>query len=219
MNPVLPRSKSGAPPVVVQVWGDAALFTRPELKVERVSYPVMTPSAAIGVLESIYWKPQFRWRVMAIEVLSPIKQFTQRRNETTDVASLADAASGQRRLDTVANRVQRNAVCLRDVAYRIHAHVELVPGADKPEAAYRDQFRRRVTRGSCFSQPYLGVREFTAFFSDPDDQPVWPHTEELGVMLHSVDHSTTPPSFTWFQAALNQGVLHVPQHGIPAGEA
>lgn len=219
VSPVLPRSKSGAPPVVVQVWGDAALFTRPELKVERVSYPVMTPSAAIGVLESIYWKPQFRWRVVAIEVLSPIKQFTQRRNETTDIASLADAASGKRRLDTVANRVQRNAVCLRDVAYRIHAHVELAGKADKPEAAYRDQFRRRVTRGSCFSQPYLGVREFTAFFSDSDDREALAHSEELGVMLHSVDHSTTPPSFTWFKAELNAGVLHVPEHGIPAVEA
>lgn len=213
------KSKSGAPPVVVQVWGDAALFTRPELKVERVSYPVMTPSAAVGVLEAIYWKPQFRWRVVAIEVLAPIKQFTQRRNETTDIASLTDAASGRRRLDTVANRVQRNAVCLRDVAYRIHAHVDLKPEVGKPEAAYRDQFRRRVTRGSCFSQPYLGVREFTAFFSDPDDRPVWDHSEEFGVMLHSVDHSTTPPSFTWFEATLVNGVLAVPESGISAGEA
>ncbi|WP_245778112.1 type I-C CRISPR-associated protein Cas5c [Lentzea xinjiangensis] len=215
---LLPRSRSGAPPVAVQVWGDAALFTRPELKVERVSYPVMTPSAAVGVLESIYWKPQFRWRVVSIEVLAPIKQFTQRRNETTDIASLADAVSGRRRLDTVANRVQRNAVCLRDVAYRIHAHVELDKKADKPEAAYRDQFRRRVTRGSCFSQPYLGVREFTAFFSDPDDRPVWQHSEEFGLMLHSVDHSTTPASFTWFEAKLVDGVLSVPEKGIAAGE-
>ncbi|KOX11919.1 CRISPR-associated protein Cas5 [Saccharothrix sp. NRRL B-16348] len=210
------KSVSGAPPVVVQVWGDAALFTRPELKVERVSYPVMTPSAAVGVLEAIYWKPQFRWQVVAIEVLSEIKQFTQRRNETTDLASLADAASGRRRLDTVANRVQRNAVCLRDVAYRIHAHA--VPGdrSDKPEAAYRDQFRRRVTRGSCFSQPYLGVREFSAYFGDPDDRPAYPVTEKLGLMLHSVDHSTTPPSFTWFHAEVAGGVMHVPEQGITA---
>jgi CRISPR-associated protein Cas5d len=211
----LPRSRSEAPPVVVQVWGDAALFTRPELKVERVSYPVMTPSAAIGVLEAIYWKPEFSWRVVAIEVLNEIKQFTQRRNETTDLASLADAASGRRRVDTVGNRVQRNAVCLRDVAYRIHAHVERKKHADKPEAAYRDQFRRRVSRGSCFSQPYLGTREFSAFFSDPDDRPAQPYNEDLGIMLHSVDHSTTPPSFTWFTARLDAGVLHVPAQGIP----
>lgn len=212
----LPTSR-GAPPVVVQVWGEAALFTRPELKVERVSYPVMTPSAAVGVLEAIYWKPEFAWRVVAIEVLAEIKQFTQRRNETTDLASLADAASGQRRIDTVANRVQRNAVCLRDVAYRIHAHVVLREHATKTEAAYRDQFRRRVSRGSCFTQPYLGTREFTAYFGEPDHTPARSElTRDLGIMLHSVDHSTAPPSFSWFTARLDQGVLHVPDQGIPA---
>lgn len=208
------RSSRGAPPVVVQVWGTGALFTRPELKVERVSYPVMTPSAAVGVLESIYWKPEFSWRVVAIDVLSEIRQFTLRRNETTDLAPLAEAASGRRRLDTVANRVQRNAVCLRDVAYRIHAHVALRPDADKPEAAYRDQFRRRVTKGRCFSQPYLGTREFSASFADPDDTPPIARSEDLGIMLHSVDHSTSPPSFSWFTARLDAGVLHVPATGI-----
>ncbi|MGH3800013.1 MAG: type I-C CRISPR-associated protein Cas5c [Pseudonocardiaceae bacterium] len=215
ISEMLPSSQ-GAPPVVVQVWGEGALFTRPELKVERVSYPVMTPSAAVGVLESIFWKPEFVWRVVAIEVLNEIKQFTQRRNETTDLASLADAASGRRRIDTVAHRVQRNAVCLRDVAYRIHGHVVLRDSATKTEAAYRDQFRRRVSRGSCFTQPYLGTREFTAFFGDPDDSPAYDLTEDLGIMLHSVDHSTVPPSFSWFTARLDHGVLHVPEHGIPA---
>jgi CRISPR-associated protein Cas5d len=219
----LPTS-NGAPPVVVQVWGGAALFTRPELKVERVTYPVMTPSAAVGVLEAIFWKPEFSWRVVAIEVLNEIKQFTQRRNETTDLASLADAATGRRRIDTVVHRVQRNAVCLRDVAYRIHAHVVLRSWATKPEAAYRDQFRRRVSRGSCYTQPYLGTREFTAYFGDPDGRPARRDlTEDLGIMLHSVDHSTSPPSFRWFTARLEHGVLHVPEQGIlatsPAGVA
>ncbi len=215
ISEMLPASH-GAPPVVVQVWGDAALFTRPELKVERVSYPVMTPSAAVGVLEAIFWKPEFTWRVVAIEMLNKIKQFTQRRNETTDLASLVDAASGRRRIDTVAHRVQRNAVCLRDVAYRIHAHVTLHDHATRPEAAYRDQFRRRVSRGSCFTQPYLGTREFSAFFGDPDDRSACDVTEDLGIMLHSVDHSTSPPSFSWFTARLDHGVLYVPEHGIPA---
>lgn len=216
ISEILPTSR-GAPPVTVQVWGDAALFTRPELKVERVSYPVMTPSAAVGVLESIFWKPEFAWRVVAIEVLNEIRQFTQRRNETTDLAPLPDAASGRRRIDTVAHRVQRNAVCLRDVAYRIHAHVVLRDQATKTEAAYRAQFRRRVSRGSCFTQPYLGTREFSAYFSDPDDTPARRDlTEDLGIMLHSVGHSTTPPSFSWFTARLDQGVLHVPEHGIAA---
>jgi CRISPR-associated protein Cas5d len=211
----LPRSPRGAPPVVVQVWGKAALFTRPELKVERVSYPVMTPSAAVGVLETIYWKPEFSWRVVAIEVLNEIKQFTLRRNETTDLAPLSEAASGRRRVDTVAHRVQRNAVCLRDVAYRIHAHIALHAHADKPEAAYRDQFRRRVSKGSCFAQPYLGTREFTASFGNPDDTPALSRSEDLGIMLHSVDHATSPPSFSWFTARLDHGVLYVPAEGIP----
>lgn len=215
MNVTVPRSADGSPPVVVQVWGPVALFTRPELKVERVTYPVMTPSAAVGVLEAIFWKPEFAWRVVAVEVLNKIKQFTQRRNETTDLAPLMEAAAGGRRVDTVANRVQRNAVGLRDVAYRIHAHVELRGHATKPAAAYRDQFRRRVARGSCFTQPYLGTRECTAYFSEPDDRPAIDTTEDLGIMLHGVDHSTTPASFTWFTARLDQGVLHVPVDGIP----
>ncbi|MGH4027142.1 MAG: type I-C CRISPR-associated protein Cas5c [Pseudonocardiaceae bacterium] len=206
----------GAPPVAVQVWGDGALFTRPELKVERVSYPVMTPSAAVGVLESIFWKPEFVWRVVAIEVLNEIKQFTQRRNEATDLASLADAATGRRWIDTAAHRVQRNAVCLRDVAYRIHAHVVLREHATESEAAYRAQFRRRVSRGSCFTQPYLGTREFSAYFGDPDDREAHDVSQDLGIMLHSVDHSTTPPSFTWFTTRLDHGWLYVPEHGIPA---
>ena len=212
----LPKSAGGSPPVVVQVWGDGALFTRPELKVERVTYPVMTPPAAAGLLEQIYWKPEFTWRVVAIEVLAPIRQATQRRNETTDLASLAEAASGRRRIDTVANRVQRNAVYLVDVAYRIHAHVDLRPHATMTEAAYREQFRRRVSRGSCFSQPYLGTREFSAYFGDADGTPAITQTEDLGIMLHSVDHSTTPKSFTWFTARLDRGVLYVPATGIPA---
>lgn len=208
--------QQSGPPVVVQLWGDWALFTRPELKVERVTYPCMTPSAAVGVLEAIFWKPEFSWCVVAIEVLNEIKQATLRRNETTDLASLADAASGRRRIDTVAHRVQRNAVCLRDVAYRIHAQVVLHPHATHTEAAYRDQFRRRVGRGSCFSQPYLGTREFSAHFGEPDGRPAIPHSEDLGIMLHSVDHSTEPKSFSWFTARLDRGVLHVPPAGIPA---
>ncbi|MGH3625565.1 MAG: type I-C CRISPR-associated protein Cas5c [Sciscionella sp.] len=216
LTPTLRLSSSGSPPVVVQVWGPGALFTRPELKVERVSYPVMTPSAAAGVLDAIFWKPEFVWEIVAVEVLSEIRQFTQRRNETTDLVSLAAAASGRRRVDTVTHRVQRNAVCLRDVAYRIYAHVRLAEHATKPESAYRDQFRRRVSRGSCFTQPYLGTREFTASFGDPDTRSAISSTEDLGIMLHSVNHASTPPSFTWFTARLDRGVLHVPQRGLPA---
>jgi CRISPR-associated protein Cas5d len=214
--PDLPRSAGGQPPVVVQVWGSGALFTRPEFRVERLTYPVMTPTAAIGVLESIFWKPEFAWMPLAVEVLRPIRQFTLRRNETHDLPSFSDAVARGRRIDTAANRDQRNAVCLRDVAYRIHTQVQLRPSATKAEAAYRDQFRRRVARGSCFQQPYLGAREFPAYFAEPDDTPpIVELTEDLGIMLHRIHHGP-PVTFDWFQARLERGVLRIPRTGRPA---
>ncbi|MEV0702700.1 type I-C CRISPR-associated protein Cas5c [Saccharopolyspora sp. NPDC050389] len=202
----------------VQVWGEGALFTRPELKVERVTYPVMTPTAAIGVLEAIFWKPEFSWRPVAIDVLKPVHQFTQRRNETTDLASVEDAALRGRTVDTAAagNRTQRNSVCLRDVAYRIYAHVELRDHATKQEAAYRDQFRRRVERGQCFHQPYLGTREFSAFFGPVDETPRQPLNDDLGIMLHGVHHRGGSTSYTWFTARLDDGRMHIPRTGITA---
>ncbi len=212
----LPVSASGAKPVSVEVWGPGALFTRPELKVERVSYPVMTPTAAIGVLEAIFWKPEFSWRPVAIEVLKPIRQFTQRRNETTDLASLDDAVLQGRTVRPARHRTQRNSVCLREVAYRIHAHIELREHATKNEAAFRDQFRRRVERGQCFHQPYLGTREFSAHFGPAGDENPQPITEDLGIMLHAVHHDPGSVSFTWFTARLDAGWLHIPRNGIAA---
>ena len=188
------------------------MFSRPELKAERVTYPVMTPTAARGVLEAIFWKPQIQYRIVAIEVLRDIRQFTVRRNETHQVVPVSAALRGSR-VDTAANRDQRNAMCLRDVAYRIHAHVEVSDDATKNEAAYRDQFRRRVTRGACFQQPYLGTREFSAEFGDPDETPPIRHTEDLGIMLHSI-HFGPPVRMEWFTARLQDGVLHVPPRGI-----
>jgi CRISPR-associated protein Cas5d len=201
----------------VQVSGDAALFSRPELKVERVSYPVMTPTAAVGVLEAIYWKPEMRYQIVVIEVLKPVRRFTVRRNETSDVAPLIDAIKGGRRVDTVARRDQRNAVCLRDVAYRIHAHIELAPHADKPVAAYRDQLRRRVRKGACFQRPYLGTREFSADFGWPDDTPRCESVnEDVGIMIHSIrrDGQAAQPRMEWFAARVDAGVLYVPERGI-----
>lgn len=214
---MLRRSPEGDLPMVVQVGGEAALFSRPELKVERVTYPVLTPSAAVGVLEAIYWKPEMRYRIVAIEVLKPIKQFTIRRNETTDVVPLSEAVKGRRRVDTAAHRDQRNAVCLRDVAYRIHAHIELASHADKPVAAYRDQLRRRVRKGACFQRPYLGTREFSAEFQWPDDTARCTDlNEEIGIMLHSIDRdgSSGEPRMEWFAARIEAGVLYVPEHGM-----
>ncbi|PRW64550.1 type I-C CRISPR-associated protein Cas5c [Actinopolyspora mortivallis] len=217
MNRELPKSPEGAPPLTVQVWGKGALFTRPELKVERVTYPVMTPTAAIGVLEAIFWKPEFGWRPVAIDVLEPIHQFTQKRNETTDLVMLEDAVKHGTTVDSPGKRTQRNSVCLRKVSYRIHAHVELREHATKPEAAYRDQFRRRVERGQCFHQPYLGTREFSAHFGPADDTTPEPITADLGIMLHSVHYGEKSPSFSWFTARLESGRMHIPRTGINAG--
>lgn len=210
MSPTV-RQRDGAPPVVVQVWGPGALFTRPESKVERLTYPVMTPSAAVGVLEAIFWKPEFRWDVAAIEVLRPIRYGSVRRNETKAVMSREAALSGKV-LDTAAERTQRAATYLLEVAYRIHAHVALHERATDPPAKYRDQFRRRVARGACFSTPYLGTREFTAFFAAPDAQPPVEVTEDLGVMLHSISFGAQGrnPESHWFNANLEAGVMLVP---------
>lgn len=213
------------PPLTVEVEGSFACFTRPELKTERVSYPMMTPSAARGVLEAIFWRPEFDYRILAIEVLAPIRWFSIRRNETTKMAStdwVRKARQGQaERFDVAApkHRDQRNTVCLRDVAYRIHAQVRLRPHADAPEAKYREQFRRRVERGACFSQPFLGTREFSADFGPASQREAIPHSEYLGVMLHSIDYSGQQESYRWFQAQLDNGVLPVPEHGLTPDEA
>lgn len=215
MSSELPDSVGGFPPVAIQVWGSGALFTRPELKAERVTYPVMTPTAAIGVLEAVFWKPEFRWRPVAIDVLRPVRQFTQRRNETTDPVPMDEAMRG-RRVDAAGSRAQRNAVCLRDVAYRIHAHVDLAEGATKRESAYRDQFRRRVERGQCFHQPYLGTREFSAHFSAVDETPRLDSSADLGIMLHRVHYQKDAVSFSWFTARLESGRMQIPAEGIVA---
>jgi len=203
--------RDGDPPLVVQVWGPGALFTRPESKVERITYPVMTPSAAVGVLEAIFWKPEFRWDVVGIEVLKPIKLGSIRRNETSQVLSMGSALSGQV-VDTVGSRTQRATTYLLDVAYRIHAHAVLHAHATEPVAKYRDQFRRRVARGASFSTPYLGTREFVAHFGPPDNCLPIAVTEDLGVMLHSITFGEGghDPASHWFQAQLENGLMRVP---------
>jgi len=208
------------PPLVVEVEGPYACFTRPELKTERVSYPVMTPSAAKGVLEAIFWRPEFGYVITAIEVLKPIRWFQIRRNEVTSVVTpdwvrkaMADPTF---RFDVEENRDQRNMVGLRDVAYRIHAQIKLRPHADAPEAKYRDQLRRRVERGSCFAQPYLGTREFAARFGKASTRPAITENadQDLGIMLHSIRYTGGRESYTWFHARLENGVLVVPPTGI-----
>src|SRR5215470_2839527 len=136
----------------VRVWGELACFTRPEMKVERVSYPVMTPSAARGVLEAVFWKPEFRWHVQEIWVLKPILYTSILRNEVNSRQSERAARSWQvdgGGYDAAADRAQRHTLGLRDVAYVIAAQIELKPHADADPAKYRDQFRRRVRDGRC----------------------------------------------------------------------
>jgi CRISPR-associated protein Cas5d len=205
-------------PMQVEVCGDFACFTRPEMKVERVSYPIMTPSAARGVLEAIFWKPEFAWRVEEIAVLRDIRYFSILRNEVNSRASERSARAWEKSgdgffADDPKRREQRHTLALRDVAYRISARIELHPHATDDIAKYRDQFRRRVDSGRCFATPYLGCREFSAAFGPPSDRASIDLTDELGTMLHDIDYEPTGGRFTprFFQARLDRGVLHVPE--------
>jgi CRISPR-associated protein Cas5d len=208
-------------PVQVCVWGKFACFTRPEMKVERVSYEVMTPSAARGVLEAIFWKPEISWQIREIHVLKPIRYFSILRNE---VNSRANYASAQRHLRgedgyyADEDRSQRHTLCLRDVAYTIAASIVVQPGVDEDAAKYRDQFQRRVKRGQCHSMPYLGCREFTANFGPepPPEKETHPQTitADLGQMLFDLDYRIDgsgrgTPRF--FHARLDQGTLRIPE--------
>ncbi|OPZ83069.1 MAG: CRISPR-associated protein Cas5 [bacterium ADurb.Bin429] len=197
------------PPIQVKVWGPYACFTRPEMKVERVSYPVMTPSAARGVLEAIFWKPEFVWRVREIHVLAPIRHFSLLRNEVS--ARMSPRSQG---LDIMDARTQRHTLGLQDPAYLIVADVVLRPGTTADAAKYRDQFRRRVERGQCYHRPYLGCREFAASFAKPDGgERALPLNEALGLMLLDLAYRKDAPAQPhFFPAELVDGVLHVPPY-------
>jgi CRISPR-associated protein Cas5d len=222
-----------SPPLEVKVWADYACFTRPEFGAERVSYPVMTPSAARGVLEAIFWKPEFCWVVREIQVLKPIQHFSIVRNEINSWQSPSAAKSADYRYFADGDRAQRHTLGLRNVAYLIKADIALKPHANAHEAKYRDQFRRRVKKGQCHHQPYMGTREFSAFFAEPDpqDEPI-AHSDELGLMLLDMEFTATvdAPTITYFthdqtgatvtkgkaqpkffRAQLTNGVLRVPE--------
>jgi CRISPR-associated protein Cas5d len=204
-------------PLEVKVWGEFACFTRPEMKVERVSYPVMTPSAARGVLEAIFWKPEMTWRVQQIWVLKPIRYFSILRNEVKNrIADRTVRGWTQRDDGYIASedRAQRHTLALRDVAYLIRALPEAREGGAADVAKFRDQFRRRVQRGQCFATPYLGCREFSASFAAPigDERPIT-QSEDLGRMLLDLDYvpdrsGRGTPHF--FDARLQGGVLTIP---------
>ncbi len=194
----------------VRVEAPFACFTRPELKAERVSYPVMTPSAARGVLEAIYWHPQFSWCVEEIWVLKPIRYFSIVRNEVTERANTSSIIIA----DSRHTRAQRHTLALRDVAYRIRARIVLKPEADHPLPKYVECFERRMTKGQCFATPYLGCREFSAAFGpiNPEEQAI-SRSEDLGRMLHSLiyeENGSGRATPRFFDARLESGVLHVP---------
>ena len=206
----------------LEVSGPFACFTRPEMKVERVSYDVMTPSSARSIFEAILWKPAIRWRVHRIEVLKPIRWINLRRNEVSAVVSTRNvqqamtAGSGTLGLYIEDERQQRAGYFLRDVAYRIHADLSLVPSrSPDPLAKYTDMFARRARKGQCVNQPYLGCREFSAAFElvTPDSPPTAPiaETRALGWMLHDLDFThPSDPQPRFFNATLVNGVVDVP---------
>lgn len=215
------KAKTSAP-FRLKVWADNACFTRPEMKVERVSYDVMTPSAARGVLEAILWKPAIRWIVDRIDVLKPIRWESVRRNEVGAVMS--PRTSG---IFIEDQRQQRAGLFLREVAYTIHARFEMTEkaGPDDSVAKFQEIFLRRAEKGQCFHRPYLGCREFAAEFSlirldAPLPEPI-SETRDLGWMLYDIAHDEKAdqnhvhsctdacrPSF--FRAKMEHGVIQVP---------
>ena len=207
----------------LEVSGDFACFTRPEMKVERVSYDVMTPSSARAVFESILWKPAIRWHIDKIEVLKPIRWVSVRRNEVGAVISVRNAqeamnkGTGSLGLNIEDERQQRAGLFLRDVAYRIHAHFELQPdaGENNTPAKFLDMFERRAEKGQCVNQPYLGCREFACDFRliDPVQEQSNPvkETRDLGWMLYDMDYSNAAdPQPRFFRATLENGILNIP---------
>lgn len=210
----------------LEVWGDMACFTRPELKVERVSYDVITPSAARAIFEAIFWKPAIHWQITKIEVLNPIKWTSVRRNEVGAVTSKSVIYIEDK-------RQQKNSLLLKDVRYRIWAKMKYCPvskrnrdlfshepGKDENPMKYYQMFERRASKGQCFNQPYLGTREFSASFRlvNPNEETLTPPiseerggTKDFGVMLYDMDFEdleNIQPMF--YRPQMKDGVIIVP---------
>ena len=207
----------------LELAGPFACFTRPEMKVERVSYDIMTPSAARACFEAILWKPAVRWHVRRIEILKPIRWINLRRNEVASVVSTRNVetamknGSGDLGVYIEEDRQQRAGLLLRDVAYRVHADMEFKRETDPGGSSmkYQEMFERRASKGQCVNQPYLGCREFTAAFrliADPADEPTpIPETRDLGFMLHDLDFTNpADPQPRFFRAKIENGVVNVP---------
>ena len=219
----------------LRVRGPFACFTRPEMKVERVSYDVITPSAARAIFQAIFWKPAIRWEITKIEVLAPIKRFTIKRNELASIMS-----RGSKGVDISEDRRQRASYLLRDVDYRIYAKMVYIPlrertadcqkhykevytdaerEAENP-AKYQAIFERRARAGQCFTMPYLGCREFTRAFEyvdlDNKEDVIFPEpineSRERSIMLYDMDFESdkkSPPAM-FYHPQMIEGVILVP---------
>lgn len=211
--------------ITLRVWGDFACFTRPEMKVERVSYPLITPSAARGILEAVFWEPQMFYLIDSIRVVKRGRWVSFRRNEVTKVISLDSAKTWMNQPEKTipiqagggaADGTQRNMLALQDVEYLITGQIQLTPLANPPKDSldkYLDEIERRARSGKCFHRPALGMREFAADFdweADPDaalqrraselGQPAGQFNEDLGLMLYDVfDHRERASGFRWLR--------------------
>jgi CRISPR-associated protein Cas5d len=217
--------------IALHTWGRYACFTRPEMKVERVSYDVMTPSAARGILEAIYWKPAIRWRIERIHVLAPIRFTNIRRNELAGKIPLRNVQKAMLDLSSPLEtfiedeRQQRAAMVLEDVDYVIEASFDITEKAgmsdsagiaeskDREPGKHYEIFMRRAQAGQCFNQPYFGTREFPVSFAwlNKDEIPPSPLSGErdLGWMLHDVDFGNGMEP-TFFHAVMRNGIVEVP---------
>jgi len=218
----------------LKVWGEFAAFNRPELKVERVSYDVIKPSAARAIFSAIFWKPAIRWHVTRIEVLKPIKFASIRRNE---VAALASPKAGAVYIEEA--RQQKSGVCLANVAYRLHADMEYLPPEERPKynpdaegpenpVKYFSMFERRAAKGQNHMTPYFGCREFSASFeyipaealaaNQAAHPPLGPeHDRDFGVMLFDMDFEANPasPEAMFYRPKMASGVIEVPDARSP----
>lgn len=215
---------------IIEIWGEFACFARPEMKVERFSYPVITPSAARGILDAIYVKPEkFRWQLLQVEILSPLRYIALLRNEVKSKApgdrTIGQWMQGTQALsplwaDDPSERTQRQTMALKTVHYRIHAEMRPWREFTDDLPALEAQFRRRAAAGQCFHQPYLGCREFPAYFrlveeSEPSASR-FPLDMQIGWMLYDVfdlskkGYKTTLPFITLFYANIRNGSLDIP---------
>ena len=210
--------------ISLEVWGDYACFSRPEMKVERVSYDVITPSAARGLIEAIMWHPGMQWRIDRIQVCNPIAFTNVRRNEVKDVIrygsvkSVMEKGKGELYLATPDSIQQRAAMILKDVRYIIDAHFVLTDSANTTDNAgkFQEMTRRRIEKGQCYHQPYFGTREFPAHFRFCENRPECPEElkgeKDLGWMLLDMDYSDpTDIKPKFFRAIMRDGIIEVPE--------